>query len=97
MARETYTVAEVAEMLGISLTVAYEGIRSGEIPSLRVGRRILVPRGALNELLTVYEGRASDPNSQELTLRKKTGCPHFYREGQRLPWASTSGGDSSAK
>ena len=45
------TVEEVADVLGISRGLAYEGVRDGSIPSLRVGRRILVPRARLAELL----------------------------------------------
>lgn len=37
------TVPETARMLRISRTLAYEGIARGEIPSVRIGRRILVP------------------------------------------------------
>ena len=40
----TYTVEEVAVMLGIARGVAYESVRTGEIPATRVGRRWLIPR-----------------------------------------------------
>ncbi|MGE3795985.1 MAG: helix-turn-helix domain-containing protein [Dehalococcoidia bacterium] len=40
----TYTVEEVAALLGIARGVAYESVRTGEIPATRVGRRWLVPR-----------------------------------------------------
>ena len=46
-----YTVLEAAELLGLSRHTAYEGVRSGVIPSVRVGRRILVPRVALERML----------------------------------------------
>lgn len=51
MGRITMTVEEVADALGVSRSSAYEAVRAGEIPSVRVGRRILVPRAALEELL----------------------------------------------
>ena len=47
----TLTVDEVAEILKISRGLAYEGVRDGSIPSVRIGRRILVPRAALIALL----------------------------------------------
>jgi excisionase family DNA binding protein len=47
----TLTVEETAEALGIGRTSAYEAIRRGEIPSLRFGRRVVVPRAALLRLL----------------------------------------------
>lgn len=40
----TYTVDEVAVLLGVARGVAYEGVRNGCIPATRVGRRWLVPR-----------------------------------------------------
>jgi excisionase family DNA binding protein len=43
--RLTVTVTQAAVMLGISRTSAYERVRRGEIPTVRLGRRLLVPRG----------------------------------------------------
>jgi excisionase family DNA binding protein len=40
----TYSVEEVAALLGIARGVAYECVRNGSIPATRVGRRWLVPR-----------------------------------------------------
>lgn len=51
--RLTYSITEVAEMLGISRSMAYEGVHRGEIPAVRIGRRVLVPRDRLAELLEV--------------------------------------------
>jgi excisionase family DNA binding protein len=45
------SVEEAAELLGLSRGAAYQGVRSGDIPALRVGRRWLVPRARLLELL----------------------------------------------
>lgn len=41
---QTYTVEEVAALLGIARNNAYEHVRSGDIPSIRMGRRYLIPR-----------------------------------------------------
>ena len=49
--RQTLTVEEAAEILGIGRNSAYEAIRRGEIPALRLGRRLVVPRRALERLL----------------------------------------------
>ena len=49
--RLTYTVEEAAATLGVSRGLAYEMARTGQIPTLRLGRRILVPRDALLRLL----------------------------------------------
>jgi excisionase family DNA binding protein len=47
----TITVARAAQLLGIGRRQAYEAVHRGEIPSLRVGRRLLVPTHQLLELL----------------------------------------------
>jgi excisionase family DNA binding protein len=49
--RLTYSVAEAAKVLGIGKASAYEAIRRGEIPSIKFGRRILVPVEALERRL----------------------------------------------
>ncbi len=45
------TVEEAAATLGISRAGAYDAVRRGEIPSIRIGRRVLVPRAALHRIL----------------------------------------------
>lgn len=45
------TVEEVAAVLRISVRSAYEGVRRRDIPSIRVGNRILIPRQALERKL----------------------------------------------
>jgi excisionase family DNA binding protein len=47
----TLTVEEAARLLGIGRSTAYELVHTGDIPSLRLGRRIVVPRTRLAELL----------------------------------------------
>jgi excisionase family DNA binding protein len=49
--RLTLTVEEAATLLGISRAFAYEAVGRGEIPSIRIGRRILVPKAALQRFL----------------------------------------------
>ena len=49
--RMTLTVTEAAELLGIGRSAAYEATRRGQIPTLRIGRRILIPWAALERLL----------------------------------------------
>jgi excisionase family DNA binding protein len=41
-ARVTYTVAEVAALLGISRATAYVLLRTGEIPARRIGSRWII-------------------------------------------------------
>jgi excisionase family DNA binding protein len=49
--RLTLKVEEAAKLLGIGRNTAYEAVRTGEIPVVKFGRRLLVPREALNRLL----------------------------------------------
>ena len=58
--RATYTAREVAALLGASVSSVRRWIDQGEIPSVRIGRRVFVPRWFLDDLLTP-EG--SVPNS----------------------------------
>jgi excisionase family DNA binding protein len=46
-----YSVAQVAKKLGISKTHAFKLCNDGTIPSLRLGRRIVVPIQAFEEWL----------------------------------------------
>jgi len=47
----TITVPEAARLLGISRGLAYEMAREGAIPTLRFGRRVVVPLAAIERLL----------------------------------------------
>jgi excisionase family DNA binding protein len=57
--RITLTVEEAGALLGISRTLAYELVRRGEIPSLRLGRRVVVPVRALEALLDRVAGEGA--------------------------------------
>lgn len=50
--RRTYSVDEAAAMLGISRSLAYECVKTGEIPSLKFRRRIVIPAYVIDELTT---------------------------------------------
>jgi excisionase family DNA binding protein len=47
----TMSVPEVADVLGISRAFAYALVARGDLPSLRLGRRVVVPRRALEQLV----------------------------------------------
>jgi excisionase family DNA binding protein len=50
-ARAAYTVAEAAAQLSLGRTKMAELIASNQVRHVRVGRRVLVPRAALDEFL----------------------------------------------
>ena len=48
---ETVRVREAAKILGVSAGTAYESIRRGELPTIRLGKRLVVPSVALERML----------------------------------------------
>jgi len=60
----TLSVEETAKLLGIGRNLCYERVKTGEIPSLKIGRRLLVPKAALEKLL-------AEPKLINLTLKSK--------------------------
>lgn len=50
-ARLTIRVEEAAETIGIGRGLAYELCRTGQLPCLRLGRRLVVPRASLAQWL----------------------------------------------
>jgi len=57
----TLTVEQAAKVLGIGRSTAYELVHTGDIPSLRLGRRIVVPVAPLAARLGVDPVRVSIP------------------------------------
>jgi excisionase family DNA binding protein len=47
----TYTVEEAAKLLRIGRNQGYDAAKSGELPTIKFGKRILVPRAALEQKL----------------------------------------------
>ena len=58
--RATLTVPEAAALCGISVNAAYRAVAVGELPSLRLGRRIVVPTAALMRLLGETDAPGGD-------------------------------------
>lgn len=51
-ARKTYNLwPEVGDILGLRKNAVYAAAHRGEIPTIRIGGRILVPKAALDRLL----------------------------------------------
>ena len=50
--RATLTVVEAARRLGIGRNQAYEAAKAGQIPSIKIGKRLLVPKVAFEKLLS---------------------------------------------
>jgi predicted DNA-binding transcriptional regulator AlpA len=54
--KPTMQVGDVAKAIGISRAAAYEGVKTGAIPSIRIGKRIVVPTAAVRRLLQLDSG-----------------------------------------
>ena len=54
-----------ATILGISRGSAYEAARRGDIPTIRLGRRLVVPTAALRRLLAIDPS----PTAEDATTR----------------------------
>jgi excisionase family DNA binding protein len=53
MQKATLTVDEAALILGVSRNSAYQAARTGELPTIKIGKRLLVPRIAFEKM---FEG-----------------------------------------
>lgn len=62
------TVEQTAKLLGISRGLAFAAVRAGDIPSIRIGRRILVPRDRLRQMLGLDDTATAWP-AREQTAR----------------------------
>ena len=56
MERQTLTVSELGRILGIGRNSAYLAVERGEIRSIRLGKRIVIPRAELERLLAGEQG-----------------------------------------
>jgi excisionase family DNA binding protein len=55
------TVDETATVLGISRSTAYDQVRTGAIPSIRLGRRIVIPTANIRKMLRLDGVDAETP------------------------------------
>ena len=53
--RLTVSIEKAARVLGISRAAAYVYAKDGRLPVIRLGSRVLVPKAALDKLLTAPE------------------------------------------
>ncbi|MDK2992521.1 MAG: hypothetical protein PWP48_1754 [Clostridiales bacterium] len=60
MEKATYSVKEVAQILGVGQVLVYKEISIGNIPAVRLGKkRVVVPKWAIDELLGRQNGQTS--------------------------------------
>jgi excisionase family DNA binding protein len=51
-ARETHTVEEAGKRLGLGRWAMYEALRRNEIPHIKIGHKILIPRAVIDRMLS---------------------------------------------
>jgi len=76
--RIVLTVEEAAKAIGLSRGSAYAAVRRGELPTIRIGRRILVSRDGLERLLASAGKGQSDEDAAAGGLQfvvKEAGNP----------------------
>ena len=49
--RRTYSITEASELLGVGKNSVYRATHKKEIPVIRIGGRLLVPRAAFDRIL----------------------------------------------
>ena len=57
--KNTLRVEEAGEVLGLSRPSAYAAVRRGELPAIRIGKRLLIPVAGLRRMLGENEGAAA--------------------------------------
>jgi excisionase family DNA binding protein len=50
--RRTLTIAEAAIILGVGRSTLYEHVRSGDVPCVRLGRRVVIPVHVIESMLS---------------------------------------------
>ena len=69
--RMTYSVEEVAAVLGMSKSKVYDSIRNGELRGVQLGRRVVIPCDVVEALVGPItaednnQGRSADPSTDD--------------------------------
>jgi excisionase family DNA binding protein len=61
--RLVLSVEEAGKMLGLSRGLMYRAVNEGQIPCVRIGRRIVIPRALLEQMLRESQSRLSEENT----------------------------------
>jgi len=83
--RLVYTVPEAGRLLGLSRKGSYEAARRGDIPTIRIGRLLVVPKAPFHRMLeSMATGTAAPANdaSKSSKCQDSTGAAAGDRGGQ---------------
>ena len=67
----TLTVEEAGRLLGVSRGLAYQAARDGSLPTIKLGRRLLVPRCQLERMLGENLSTNGDAPADETRATRK--------------------------
>jgi excisionase family DNA binding protein len=56
--RRTYRMDELARLFGVGRNQIYQAAERGELPTIRLGKRIVAPKAAINRMLEIVEDAA---------------------------------------
>lgn len=87
LVEKTMTVEQAGKLLRIGRNTAYEAVRSGQIPSIKIGKRLLVPIAAMNQLLQSPTFHA--PRASKQTLMIAHEREHHLMARPRPKYAAT--------
>jgi excisionase family DNA binding protein len=73
MSELAYSLPEAAKILGIGKTLAYEAAARGEIPTIKIGSRLIVPRAALDDVLSRWSQPHNTQGVPDDTKRRAVG------------------------
>jgi excisionase family DNA binding protein len=82
----TLSVQDAAKLLGVSRDLVYDLVAQGELPALRLGRRIVLPHRALEELVQAASSSDASPEKEVCAELEVVGL----RRPQRLNRTSQS-------
>jgi excisionase family DNA binding protein len=72
------SATEAAKWLGIGRSSMYVAIRDGQVPSIKIGRRVYVPTASLKRLMgePIREDVADEAAASPSGLGAGLACPH---------------------
>jgi hypothetical protein len=80
----TYSVPEAGEMAGIGKDAAYRAAMRGEIPTIKLGKILRVPKARWDRVLSGERGRYDDSNPNPLATVPKQPPPSGSEQIRRV-------------
>lgn len=71
LTREVFTAAELAKLFGVSLKTIYLNAKRGNIPTIRLGRRLFFPKRAIFNWFKTAQFPKIDPSTTAQLFPKK--------------------------